>query len=103
MSIKVNERLIEAVELIEYEDLRRLVNNLCWEDMEAVLLANGAINYRIEDEIVANLPLKESYWIDTLMDWGIYDENLNSVKENIDEDIVKDFIENCFKVSFLES
>lgn len=110
MSIKTNEKAIKAIELVGYEDWRELVNSLCWESMEAILSENGNISYRMEnsfgdneDQIVAKIPLSDFYWRDTLRDWEIYDEDLHSVKENIDEDIVKDFIENNLKDSFLES
>lgn len=110
MSIKTNEKVIKAIDLVGYEDWRELVNSLCWESMEAILNENGNISYRMEnsfgdneDEIVTKIPLSDFYWRDTLRDWEIYDEDLHSVKENIDEDIVKDFIENNLKDSFLES
>lgn len=97
----MKKNLNEVLTMVSEEQWQELYSNLGWEYMEAVLLEDGSIEYRIEeelsrdeDEIVATLPLKPSYWADTLTEWNLCD---GADQEKIDE-----FIEEVLKDAFVE-
>lgn len=101
--------LNEVLTVVEEEKWQELYDNLCWTYMEAILNADGSIEYRIEDnlsrdedEIVATLPLKPSYWADTLTDWGLFDEENNTVIVNAEKEKTQEFIDEVLKNAFVE-
>ena len=101
--------LNEVLTIVEEEKWRELYDNLCWTYMEAVLDQDGSIQYRIEDnlsrdedEIVATLPLKPSYWADTLTDWGLFDEENNTVNVDAEQENIEEFINEVLKNAFVE-
>lgn len=101
--------LNEVLTIVEEEKWRELYDNLGWTYMEAVLDQDGSIQYRIEDnlsrdedEIVATLPLKPSYWADTLTDWGLFDEENNTVIANTEKEKIQEFIDEVLKNAFIE-
>ena len=101
--------LNEVLSMVEEQQWQELYNNLGWTYMEAVLNADGSIEYRIEDnlsrdedEIVATLPLKPSYWADTLTDWGLFDEENNTVIVNAEQEKTQEFIDEVLKNAFVE-
>lgn len=82
---------------------KELFGNLGWENMEAILLIDGSIEYRqegsfgdYEEEIVKTIPLSITYWRDTLIDWDLYDEESDSIKEEADEKTIIEFAEESF-------
>ena len=105
----MKKNLNEVLTMVTEEQWQELYNNLGWTYMEAILNADGSIEYRIEDnlsddeeEIVATLPLKPSYWADTLTDWGLYDEANNTVDTDADQEKINEFIDEVLKDAFIE-
>lgn len=101
--------LDEVVTMVGEEQWQELYNNLAWTYMEAILNRNGLIEYRIEDnlsrdeeDIIATLPLKPSYWADTLTDWGLFDEENNTVLVNAEKEKTQEFIDEVLKNAFVE-
>ena len=69
---------------------------------------DGSIGYRIEDnqaededEIVATLALRPSYWADTLAEWGLFDEANNTVVTDADQEKINEFIDDVLKDAFV--
>lgn len=105
----MKKNLNEVLTMVAAEQWKELYDNLGWTFMEAILNQDGSIEYRIEDnlsrdeeEIVATLPLKPSYWADTLTDWDLYDGANNSVNTNADQEKIDEFIEEVLKDAFVE-
>lgn len=105
----MKKNLNEVLTMVTAEQWQELYDNLGWTFMEAVLNQDGSIEYRIEDnlsrneeEIVAILPLKPSYWRDSLEEWGLYDQENNTVKIDADQEIINNFIEEHLKDAFIE-
>lgn len=105
----MKKNLNEVLTMVTAEQWQELYDNLGWTFMEAVLNQDGSIEYRIEDnlsrdeeEIVATLPLKPSYWRDSLEEWGLYDQENNTVNTDADQEIINDFIEEHLKDAFVE-
>lgn len=105
----MKKNLNEVLTMVTAEQWQGLYDNLGWTYMEAVLDQDGSIQYRIEDnlsrdeeEIVATLPLKPSYWADTLIDWDLYDEVNNTVNTDADQEKIEEFIEEVLKDAFVE-
>lgn len=105
----MKKNLNEVLTMVTAEQWKELYDNLGWTFMEAVLNQDGSIEYRIEDnlsrdeeEIVAILPLKPSYWRDSLEEWGLYDQENNTVKIDADQEIINNFIEEHLKDAFIE-
>ena len=105
----MKKNLSEVLEQVTQEQWQELYNNLGWTYMEAILNQDGSIEYRIEDnlsddeeEIAATLPLKPSYWADTLTDWGLYDEANNTINTDADQEKINEFIEEVLKDAFVE-
>lgn len=105
----MKKNLNEVLVMVTEEQWQELYNNLGWTYMEAVLNADGLIEYRIEDnlsrdekDIIATLPLKPSYWVDTLTDWGLFDEENNTVNINADQEKIQEFINEVLKNAFIE-
>lgn len=100
--------LNEVLEMVTEEQWQDLYENLGWERMEAFLNQDGSIGYRIEynlaedeDEIVATLSLKPSYWRDSLEEWGLYDEENSTVVKEADQETIKEFIDDVLKDAFV--
>lgn len=100
--------LNEVLEMVTEEQWQDLYNNLGWEYMEALLNPDGSIEYRIEDnqaededEIVATLALRPSYWADTLTEWGLYDEENSTVDTEADQEKINEFIDEVLKDAFV--
>ena len=105
----MKKNLNEVVTMVTEEQWQELYNNLWWTFMEAILNEDGSIEYRIEDnlsrdedEIVATLPLKPSYWADTLTDWDLYDEANNTVDTDADQEKINEFINEVLKDALIE-
>lgn len=105
----MKKNLNEVLTMVAADQWQELYDNLGWTYMEAILNADGSIEYRIEDnlsddeeEIVATLPLKPSYWADTLTDWGLYDEANNTVDTDEDQEKINEFIDEVLKDAFIE-
>ena len=108
--LKMKKNLNEVLEQVTQEQLKDLFKNLGWESMEAILLEDGSIEYRqegsfgdYEDEIIATMPLSITYWRDSLVEWGLYDEENDTVKTDADEEIIDDFIQENLKEAFEEN
>ena len=106
---KMKKNLNEVLTVVAEEQWQELYNNLGWTYMEAILNQDGSIEYRMEDnlsrdeyEIVATLPLKTSYWRDSLEEWELYDQENDTVKIDADQEIINDFIEEHLKNAFEE-
>lgn len=104
----MKKNLSEVLAMVTEEQWKDLYENLGWERMEAFLNQDGSIGYRIEynlaedeDEIVATLPLKPSYWRDSLEEWGLYDEENSTVVTEADQETIKDFINDVLKDAFV--
>lgn len=105
----MKKNLNEVLTMVTAEQWKELYENLGWTFMEAILNEDGSIEYRIEDnlsrdedEIVATLPLKPSYWADTLTDWDLYDEANNTVDTDADQEKINEFINEVLKDAFVE-
>lgn len=101
--------LNEVLTMVGEEQWQELYNNLAWTYMESVLNRDGLIEYRIEDnlsrdeeDIIATLPLKPSYWVDTLIEWGLFDEENNTVIVNAKKEKTQEFIDEVLKNAFVE-
>ena len=106
----MKKNLNEVLEQVTQEQLKDLFKNLGWESMEAILLEDGSIEYRqegsfgdYEDEIIATMPLSITYWRDSLVEWGLYDEENDTVKTDADEEIIDEFIDQHLKEAFEEN
>lgn len=82
---------------------KELFESLGWENMEAILLENGSIEYRqegsfgdYEEEIIKTIPLSISYWRETLQDWNLYNEEKDTIKEEAEEKLIAEFAEENF-------
>ena len=94
-----------------YEDIKKvfdLVSKVSWNDiyenigvsdLEAAIYDDGYIGIRSEqssasdeEKVVYIIPLKASYWRETLEEWGIYDEYTDGAKTDIDDNLKDDFI-----------
>lgn len=100
--------LNEVLEIVTEEQWQDLYENLGWERMGAILNQDGSIGYRIEDnqaededEIVATLALRPSYWADTLTEWGLYDEENSTVVTDADQETIQEFINDVLKDAFV--
>lgn len=67
--------------------------------MEAYICDDGYIGYRekgswgnFEDEILGTTTLSPEYWRDSLIEWGIYDNEADGIDEDADWDVVRDFV-----------
>ena len=105
----MKKNLNEVLTMVTEEQWQELYDNLGWTFMEAVLNQDGTIEYRMEDnlsreedEIVATLPLKTSYWRDSLEEWDLYVQEKDTVKTDADQEIINDFIEEHLKNAFEE-
>lgn len=105
----MKKNLNEVLTMVSEEQWLELYDNLGWTYMEAVLDQDGSIQYRIEDnlsrdedEIVATLPLKTSYWRDSLENWGLYDQENDTVSTDADQEVIIDFINEHLKEAFIE-
>ena len=105
----MKKNLNEVLAMVSEEQWQELYDNLGWTFMEAVLNQDGTIEYRMEDnlsrdedEIVATLPLKTSYWRDSLEEWELYDQENDTVKIDADQEIINSFIEEHLKDAFEE-
>lgn len=105
----MKKNLNEVLTMVTADQWKELYGNLGWTFMEAILNQDGSIEYRIEDnlsrdedEIVATLPLKPSYWADTLTDWGLFDEANNTVDTDADQEKINEFINEVLKDAFVE-
>lgn len=105
----MKKNLNEVLTMVTADQWKELYGNLGWTFMEAILNQDGTIEYRIEDnlsrdedEIVATLPLKPSYWADTLTDWGLFDEANNTVDTEADQEKINEFINEVLKDAFVE-
>lgn len=104
----MEKNLSEVLEMVTEEQWQDLYNNLGWEYMEALLNPDGSIEYRIEDnqaededEIVATLALKPSYWRDSLKEWDLYDDERVTVNTDADQETIKEFIDEVLKNAFI--
>lgn len=104
----MKKNLSEVLEIVNEEQWQELYSKLGWEYMEALLNPDGSIEYRIEDnlsededKIVATLALKPSYWADTLTDWGLFDEENNTVDTEADQEKITEFIDEVLKNAFV--
>lgn len=82
---------------------KELFDNLGWEGMEAIIFDDGSIEYRqvgsfgdYEEEITKTIPLSITYWRDTLIDWNLYNEESDSIKEEAEEKLIIEFAEENF-------
>lgn len=105
----MKKNLNEVLTMVTADQWKELYGNLGWTFMEAILNQDGTIEYRIEDnlsrdedEIVATLPLKTSYWRDSLEEWDLYDQENDTVKIDADQEIINDFINEVLKDAFEE-
>lgn len=105
----MKKNLNEVLAMVTAEQWQELHDNLGWTFMEAVLNQDGTMEYRMEDnlsreedEIVATLPLKTSYWRDSLEEWDLYDQEKDTVKTDADQEIINSFIEEHLKDAFEE-
>lgn len=105
----MKKNLNEVLTMVTADQWKELYGNLGWTFMEAILNQDGTIEYRIEDnlsrdedEIVATLPLKTSYWRDSLEEWDLYDQENDTVKIDVDQEIINDFINEVLKDAFEE-
>lgn len=105
----MKKNLNEVLTMVTTEQWQELYNNLGWTFMEAILNEDGSIEYRMEDnlsrdenEIVATLPLKPSYWRDSLEEWNLFDQENDTVKIDADQEIINNFIEDHLKNAFEE-
>lgn len=105
----MKKNLNEVLTMVTADQWQELYGNLGWTFMEAILNQDGTIEYRIEDnlsrdedEIVATLPLKPSYWADTLTDWDLFDEANNTVDTDADQEKINEFINEVLKDAFIE-
>ena len=105
---EMKKSLNEVLEMVTDEQWQDLYSNLGWERMGAILNQDGSIGYRIEDnqaededEIVATLALRPSYWADTLTEWGLYDEENSTVDTEADQETIKEFIDDVLKDAFV--
>ena len=106
----MKKNLNEVLEQVTQEQLKDLFKNLGWKSMEAILLEDSSLEYRqvgsfgeYEDEIIATMPLSITYWRDSLVEWGLYDEENDTVKTDADEEIIDDFIQENLKEAFEEN
>lgn len=105
----MKKNLNEVLTMVAEEQWQELYSNLGWTYMEAVLFEDGSIEYRIEDnlsreedEIIATLPLKPSYWADTLTEWDLFNEENNTVNTDADQEKINEFINEVLKDAFVE-
>lgn len=106
---KMKKNLNEVLTMVAEEQWQELYNNLGWTYMEAILNQDGSIEYRIEDnlsrdedEIVATLQLKPSYWRDSLEEWDLYDQEKDTVNTDADQEKIDEFINEVLKNAFEE-
>lgn len=94
-------KLREALNKMNDDQSRELASYICWSGMEAYIDTDGYIGYRergsrgdtdIEDEILGTLNLAPEYWRDSLIEWGLYDEDEDGIKADADWEVVRDFI-----------
>ena len=105
----MKKNLNEVLTMVAEEQWQELYNNLGWTYMEAILNQDGSIEYRIEDnlsrdedEIVATLQLKPSYWRDSLEEWDLYDQEKDTVNTDADQEKIDEFINEVLKNAFEE-
>lgn len=91
--------LRDVLNELEDDQLKELSGHIGWSGQEAYICVDGYIGYRergwwgsSEDEILGTLNLAPEYWRDSLIEWGIYDEETDGISEDADWEIVRDFM-----------
>ena len=89
----------KAFDLVSKDNWQEIYETIGVGDLEAAIFDDGCIGIRSEqssaadeEEVVYIIPLKASYWRDTLEEWGIYDEDTDGAKTDIDDALKDDFI-----------
>lgn len=92
-------RLQDVLRELEDDQLKELSSHIGWSGQEAYICIDGYIGYRekgwwgnFEDEILGTLDLAPEYWRDSLIEWGIYDEDTDGINEDADWKVVRDFM-----------
>lgn len=89
----------EAFDLVSKDNWNEIYETIGVSDLEAAIYGDGCIGIRSEqssaadeEDVVYIIPLKASYWREILEDWGLYDEDTDGAKTDIDESLKDDFI-----------
>lgn len=105
LGIGVN--LQDVLNELEDDQLKELSSHIGWSGQEAYVCIDGDIGYRergwwgnFEDEILGTLNLAPEYWRDSLIEWGIYDENTDGINEDADWEVVRDFMTDDIFLAF---
>lgn len=89
------------------EQLKEIARHFCWSGVEMYICDDGFIGCRnkgrsdwYEDEILGIVNLSPEYWRDSLIEWGIYNDEANGIDEDADWDVVRNFITNDVFTAF---
>lgn len=88
--------LTAAIERITEENKKEMVSQIGWRLMEIIIYNDGEIDTReagrtgdYEDEIVGHISLEIEYWREYLEEIGVYNEENDSIADDLDDETVE--------------
>lgn len=88
--------LTAAIERITEESKKEMVSQIGWRLMEIIIYNDGGIGTReagctgdYEDEIVGHITLDIRYWRECLEEIGAYDEENDTIADDLDDETVE--------------
>lgn len=98
--------LTAAIERITEENKKEMVSQIGWRLMEIIIYDNGEISVReagrtgdYENEIVGHITLEIEYWRETLEELGAYDEENDTIADDLDDETIERIAEAMFEAA----
>lgn len=95
--------LTAAIERITEENKKEIVSQIGWRLMEIIIYNDGGIGTReagctgdYEDEIVGHITLDIRYWRECLEELGAYDEENDTIADDLDDETIERIAEAMF-------
>lgn len=95
--------LTAAIERITEENKKEMVSQIGWRLMEIIIYNDGGIGIREagdtgdhENEIAGHITLEIEYWRECLEEIGAYDEENDTIADDLDDETIERIAEAMF-------